>query len=629
MVFGNPSGLWWALLAVPVISLYLLRGRPRRVPVSTVSFWNEVFEDVRPRSLWRRLRHPTSLVVQLAFLTLLVVALAEPHMTWQRLQPRRVVVVVDNSASMNATDVLPSRLAVSREAGHRIINELGGDDCMAIVTAGCTPRVQIGMTSHLGTLHASLDAVPATDGPTRVKEALQTARRLLGDYKNTEIDLLSDGCFAGCDEINRAADVRRIAVGKPTGNVAITTFQVRRSLMDPIGYQVLVEVANFSYEPVACRLEIQRIGNPVDVIPLKLGPNERVRRILRQKSAEGCRLLARIDRTDALVMDNQAVAILPRRTPQPVILVSEGCPFLERVLEAIPAVALKVTNQLPDRFPEDAVLVLHRKMPRKLPPGNLLVVDPEGATDAWQAGEPLRSPLAGEHASRSPLMTHVRLENVFMPEARRLVFSDKPTVLLKAVDGSPLYCSFERPSGKLLVFCVNVARGDLPLRTVFPIMISNALSWFRDSCGELLEAASTGDPVRVELAPLVQGSADARGLEPRLVLRRPDGTSRPLPRSMLEAAPGPLDQCGIWTIAPLIASPGGAAGSHEPPFKTIELACNLANAAESDLRVTRSIAPGPGTSLAVGSQPAWFYLVAAAFVLSVTEWCLYHRRWIA
>src|SRR5437667_5022823 len=99
MNIANPSGLLWASLAIPIVIFYILKIRMRRVPVSTVLFWRQIFEDKKPRSLWQRLRHFLSLLVQLAFLFLLVGALAEPFFSWEFDSARRVVLVVDNSAS--------------------------------------------------------------------------------------------------------------------------------------------------------------------------------------------------------------------------------------------------------------------------------------------------------------------------------------------------------------------------------------------------------------------------------------------------------------------------------------------------------------------------------------------------
>ena len=36
---------------------YILKIRLRRVPVSTLLFWEQIFEEKKPRSLWQRLRH--------------------------------------------------------------------------------------------------------------------------------------------------------------------------------------------------------------------------------------------------------------------------------------------------------------------------------------------------------------------------------------------------------------------------------------------------------------------------------------------------------------------------------------------------------------------------------------------
>src|SRR5215216_6380594 len=111
MSFNHPTAMLWAALAAPIVIFYILKIRLRRVPVSTILFWQQIFEETRPRSLWQRLRHLLSLLVQLAFLGLLVLALAEPVFPWEAKQARRLVLVVDNSASMNATDVAPTRLA--------------------------------------------------------------------------------------------------------------------------------------------------------------------------------------------------------------------------------------------------------------------------------------------------------------------------------------------------------------------------------------------------------------------------------------------------------------------------------------------------------------------------------------
>src|SRR5947209_18606916 len=110
MSLANPLALAWGLLLIPIVIFYILKIRLKRVPVSTVLFWRQIFDEKKPRSLWQRLRHLISLAVQLLLLVLLAGALAEPFFSWEALSAQRVILVLDNSASMNATDVAPTRL---------------------------------------------------------------------------------------------------------------------------------------------------------------------------------------------------------------------------------------------------------------------------------------------------------------------------------------------------------------------------------------------------------------------------------------------------------------------------------------------------------------------------------------
>ena len=132
----NPAALLLAALAVPIVVFYILKIRLRRVPVSTLLFWQQIFEEKKPRSLWQRLRHLLSLLLQLAFLALLVFALADPIFRWQQARARRLVLVVDNSASMNASDVAPSRLEAAKAEGRRLIDGMRLGDELAIIAAG-------------------------------------------------------------------------------------------------------------------------------------------------------------------------------------------------------------------------------------------------------------------------------------------------------------------------------------------------------------------------------------------------------------------------------------------------------------------------------------------------------------
>ncbi len=654
MNFAAPTALWWAALAVPVVIFYILKIRMRRVPVSTIMFWQQVFEEKQPRSLWQTLRHWLSLLLQLLFLLLLVGALTDPFFASEERNRRRLVVVVDNSASMRAGDVEPSRFGQATEAARGLIGSLRLGDEMAIVSAGTQPKVACGLTGHQKTLRDALAKVEATDGPTKVSEAVTLAERLLAGHENAKVVILSDGCFEGASELAKREDVVWQPIGTNAGNVAITQFQVRRSLLDPVGLQVLIEVRNLSDEAIETRLELTLDDDIVDVLPVSLEPDETWTRVLDQTTPDGGRLTAVIDHADALESDNSAVAILPERRRIPVVLVCEGNLFLERVFAANQLVDLRVVNQAPSSVDDGTILVFHRQTPETVPAGNVLFIDPTEGNDLWEAGEVLEQPIVASQNSEHALMAHVRLDNVIMPQARELQPTTEAVILATSATEDPLYFAVSRSTGNVLVLTVDLEQGDLPLRTAFPIMMTNALNWFTGDKGELREAVAAGEIARIDVSRLVR-AADAsetvseesrvgveeerpNGIEQTVETRRefvvtdPDGNQTLVATGGEEALIGPLNRCGVWTVTAEDATGlGESAGSTGAEATTpgVQVACNLSNPGESDLRGPDIEAVGMSQLRAgLGGKPIWFYLVLVAWALVATEWYLYQRRWI-
>jgi len=621
MSFATPFALAWAALTIPIVVFYILKIRLRQVPVSTTIFWQQIYDEKSPRSLWQTLRHWLSLLVQIVWLLLLVLALAEPFLLADQFRARRIVLVIDNSASMNATDVAPTRLAAAKRAAGNQVASLRFRDELAIIAAGTQPKVFCGLTSHERTLLTAIDSIPKTDGPTRVKEAVELARRLLGDAKQGQVIVYSDGGFADTESIAADPLVKLHPIGTNASNVGITQFQVRRSLLDPVGYEILVEVVNAADAAVECQLDLDLNDLPVDAVPLKLAAGQTWSETFEKTAVDGGRLVARLQHTDSLAADNQAIALLPKREIQRVLLVSPGNLFLQKAMEANPLVELKTTKELPPSYEAGVVHVFHRLVPEKLPPGPSFVVDPRAGCDLWQLGEALENPIVTKQDTDSPLMRHVRLDNVLLPQARQLKPVEGAAVLVGAVSGDPLYLAFDRQ--KVLVLTVNLDEGDLTFRTAFPIMVTNALGWFAGQSGELREALVGGAVTEVELTQLA-GRSHAPS---PLLLRSPSGVEKPLPAGVSKVSVGPLDEVGVWTIQ----APAGAEASATSSTPPLELACNLANKTESDLRVPdewRAASPVGIAAAGFFVRPIWFYLIVAAWILAVGEWFLYQRRWI-
>ena len=716
MTFGLPAALMLAAIAVPITVLYVLRVRSRQIPVSTTMFWSKVFDEKPPRSWWQSFRHLSSWLVQMLILMTLVLAAADPLWTAAMRESERLVLVVDNSASMRAESGGVQRLELALAAARQRILSLRVPDEAAIVTTGGGAQIVAGMTEQTGALLRALETIRVADTGTDPGPAIELGRRLIGTGRRGRVLVMTDGCV--CAPLTSEATVGEVSDGgeavttdsmEPTlerrevvgespirvelerfgeaqGNVGITVFETRRSLVDPTGYEVLVAISNASDRRVTCRLELSLAGFPVDVVPVTLEPEQRWTRCLSKLSAEGGVLRAELQEIrfeepvnesgervaagatgsgvsfegeqDGLTTDNSAWSILFPAKTQRVLLVSPGNLFVQKVLEANSLVDLEVLDRLPAEgaWPRADVIVLHELVPAKLPEGNVIVLDPASDCDAWTLGNLLDNPLVSKQSTTSKLLRNVQLSNVLIPEARQVTYAAPMEPLVETVDGDALCALLPRPNGDCVVVPVSLRTSDLAFRTVFPILISNILREFSGDVGERVSTRVAGEPLRLELPGLFAADAEqageleagegvGKGMDPgsgvesdaAYVLIAPDGERQRLSvadsvgaESALASVTllgGPLKSVGIWSV---YRSEGRGAGANE--LLMAEVAVNLANECETNLRPSSEFVLPSDRGAGVSSWfrgPLWTYLVPGAVLLLLAEWVLYQRRWIS
>ena len=479
MTLSHPDALWWMLLAVPIALLYLLRIRTQRRTVAATMILRQVVGDRQTTPLARRL---VSLGVQLALLVLIVAALAEPAW-WDGSGHRHVVVVIDNSASMNAPagnagGDSETRLDAAVLRAETLVDSLRRGDRMTILSAAGVVRRHAGATGHKRTLHQALKSIPATSEVTNMTRAVDVARQLLGNEEG-EIVLLTDAAFDGAAELAAADDVRLMPVTSSAENVAVTRLAVRPRRDEASVHDVLVEVANFSDQPAECNLTLTHAGVEVHSARLKLDASQRRGATVRLPLPGGGLLVARIEFADAVPGDHVATVAIPRTGPRRVLLVTQGNPPLERALRAISRVELSTVETLPGEVPGKSIVVLDRPLAGNLPAGPLLVIRPGASTDLWQLGPPLRNPVVTFEEEASPLMAHVRLREVHFPLARAIITDAGIEMhpLARTSSGECLYAALESGGRRVLVLSVDPAVGDLRLDEAFPQLIASAIRW--------------------------------------------------------------------------------------------------------------------------------------------------------
>ena len=147
--------LLWLMLGVPALAgiyLFLVRRGRAHLICSDLAL---VREAIAPRAALRR--HLPALLLLCAVAALLL-ATARPAAVVPMLTAQRtVVMVIDVSLSMGATDVAPSRLAAAQAAAKRFIHSQPRDVKIGVVAFAATADIVQAPTANRGDLERAID----------------------------------------------------------------------------------------------------------------------------------------------------------------------------------------------------------------------------------------------------------------------------------------------------------------------------------------------------------------------------------------------------------------------------------------------------------------------------------------
>lgn len=609
-VFGGAAAL--------TIVFYILRLRRRPVAVPFAPLWHSVLGDRDASRLFSRLRRWLSLLLQLVLLALLAVALGDPRPEGTLGTGRNVVLLIDASASMQATDEKPTRLEAARTKARELVRGLGGSDRALVVQMGEVPVPLSTLSDEPTELVAAINRVRASDTRADLGRALELAADALRGATHPEIVVVSDGALpepAVAPELG-GASVRFLPVGKSGKNLAITAFSVRRYPLDKSRLEVLAEVANLGTERADLELSLWGDGSIIDSERLSVEGGARLARFFTDVGGTRRGLEARLRYADGtrddLPADDRAYALVPERRRARVALVTPGNTYLEAAL--LLDEYLDVTEVKPSSYPPpgrfDATLFDGVAPPPAAESGGLIYLNPPIAGAPVKVGKAIQDFGFDTWDRKSRVLRFAALGDVqvakghaFEPES-----GDK---VLGASDNGPILVSGSRSGRPFIALGFDPRQSDLVLRPAWPLLVLNAIDSFSESDTSYLSAYRTGEVWRV---PVAEGAREAE-------LTLPDGGKRPVPVQDGHAVTFG-EHAGVYQLA---------TGTAETRVLS-EFAANLADLDESrilpqkTLKVAGKAAPPPEPGKGGARRELWIWLVAAALGLSLVEWFTYHRR---
>src|SRR5579871_5203096 len=154
------------LLAAPaflgaLVILYFLKLKRREIAVSSTYLWKKALEDLRVNSPFQKLRMNVLLLLQLLVLSAILLALARPVSSFGGLEGRDHVILLDRSASMNATDGGGGRTRLQRalDEARSIISGLAMNDRALVIAFDDQAEILTPLTDQKGILDEALRSV--------------------------------------------------------------------------------------------------------------------------------------------------------------------------------------------------------------------------------------------------------------------------------------------------------------------------------------------------------------------------------------------------------------------------------------------------------------------------------------
>lgn len=508
MSFLLPVAWWLGCLALPIIAFYLLKTRQRRRNVSTLLFWQVLKPKMENSPLWRKLRRWLSLLLQLLILLLLLTVLAQPAFEWEKSAPRRVVAILDPSASMQARSPAPSRWKNAVAALRSAIDRMRVQDEMAILAAENPPRILSGWTSGKRALGSALDMAVPVPTSTDPGPALEMASDLTTLRENPVIEVYSDSVWPAGSWDKPVPNVRLIGVDStPAANSGLTLFAVRRSPVAPGDWQLDAEIT--STKPFSGTMELLRDGQPMDLIQVDCSPENSWKKSWRGSSEAGAKFEARLKPAadDILATDNSAACELAPLARLNVLITGKPDPFLEAALASIPLV--NVWKE--EKFPRDPmsgtnlIIATGGAMPESSGKIPVLLINPQESGFWGKLGGELAATPVSIISKTSPLVRHAGLGSVVVDRAGRWEPAPGSEIVAASPDSPLIFGNWDRAPRWLLIG-FDPTESDLPLRTAFPVFMGNLLQSLRDHDDLKNAAAVLPGESESRMVPLVKQS---------------------------------------------------------------------------------------------------------------------------
>ncbi|PFA68872.1 hypothetical protein CN378_05160 [Bacillus sp. AFS015802] len=466
MGIGNPTFFFFSFFIAAVILMYFFRKRYRDHIVPSNLLWEEVMKEWQASPWFHRLQKNLLLLLQVLILLFLMLALVKPYTLDELAEKDHVIILLDTSASMNASVTGVSHLELAKKDIQSLIKESDGD--ITLLGVGNSISTVVSEESNDQAVFKKLETMQVTNDHEEMKKALRLGEAL-GKGSKSIIHVYSDSLKKAdfTNEIIHTPIQVHNLIQDPR-NVSLTSFGVEQ-----VGslYKGVAVIENQSHELQTGMITIYDENKEVTSKRLTIDAGKEAV-IPLDELPQGPVLKAKIDFQDDYSGDDVLTSV--QATSKPAIqVIGEINPFILKGFQSL-GVNMKTVEEDQVKTGDEIIVTTNEKW-RELSVTNPAMIIP------GQSGKSTVLTTGIEVKGDDPLLKHVDLEKVYVEKAGTIEMKDLDST---AHSGSvPIIQKGEQKGAKMVVLNFHMKDTDFPLHPGFPIFLHNAYQYLSEDQG--------------------------------------------------------------------------------------------------------------------------------------------------
>lgn len=509
MKLFSPWGLLGLLAIPPFVLMYILKQNLKEQKVPSLYLWNEVLKNTKATKPWDKFRKNLLFFIQLLALLLLIFALTTPFINFKGSDYENVIIVIDNTGSMNAKIDGESRLEQSKDKAKETIKKLSPSTAITLVTSAKNTKVELSSVKSKDEVLNKLNNIKSNNETGDINESISLIKAMTKNYKSYKVIYFSDS-KVNLEGINGEL----VYVGNTGENVSLN--YINTSIVNG-ELKALVRATNFSEGKLNRNISLYADGKITGVKTVDINPLETKTIYFDNIPKNTKYIMSEIKEEDALIEDNKIYNIVKQDVKSKIILYSDKNTFLEKAISHLNWVEL-YKGKKEDALADDYNLyIFDNYMPKDLPKrGNILFISPEAKNEFFNVGEEIKGDVA--KAVDGTFSRFLENTSFSVSKLKKIEKPSWATSILRVGDNEGAFLG-EKNGRRVGVISFYLQNSDFPLTTEFPIFISNTLSYLTDRNQSMLSSYSCGDMVEISPLPdteklqIIKPSKDKLSLE--------------------------------------------------------------------------------------------------------------------